>query len=848
MKAGKLKIGRIKGGRMVGASVLFVVLMGAGAVSIGRAPALGSLLDPAHGVWALARTAELPNDANAVVSTLGSTVEVRYDRRGVPHIFATRDDDAYRALGYVVARDRLFQLWLQTMASSGRLTEIAGAQALPLDREMRRLAIPWSAERKLALIDSTAPETARLARAYSDGVNAYIAQMSRDELPLEFRLLGIKTVPKWEPLNSLLLFNRMGWTLAYIVPELDRALAASRVGNAAAASLFPENSPIQEPIQPNGRRAPRFDFARLTPAGAADSIGSQTLIATLGDFMPASVAAAGQGDEHRTFASNNWAVAPRRSATRDALLAGDPHLELTLPSIWYEAQLVVPGSLDVYGVTIPGLPAVIIGFNRDVAWTFTNTGADVLDFYTEKVDADSHPTKYFVDGKWVPLELRIEQYRGPNGNVIGVDTLYFTHRGPLRQENGHWLSMRWTVLEPSNETEGFRLAAKARDVDEFQRTMGLYFRSPAQNMLVADRHGSIAIRSTGRFPIRPSSGSGFAIRDGTTAASDWRGNLPPEFAPQARDPEQGYLASANQQPIDPRVAPYWLGGEYEAWRALRINELLRVDTAVTIDQMRRFQTDPGSAFADVFVPYFLNAAHSLAAHHAAGIDSSQLAESAHLLAEWDRRYTRENKRAILFDLAYSELVNRTWDELEAPSAAVGGRVRRVVTPSSEVLAELLADSTSEWWDDRRTAHHETRDEILAMSLVAALDTARSRYGDPNKRGWTWSRVRHTNIWHSLHLPSLSALDLPIQGGRGTLSPGSGIFGASWRMVVDAGANEIKAWGTYPGGQSGNPASSRYKNHLQEWLDGQLEPLTVPKWIPELSAKETASRLTLRSRE
>src|SRR5215467_8765582 len=177
-KLGKLKIRKFMRGRLIGAAVLFVVLTGIGAISIGRAPALGPLLDPAHGVWALARTAELPNDASAVVSTLGSTVEVRYDRRGVPHIFATRDDDAYRALGYVVARDRLFQLWLQTMASSGRLTEIAGPQALPLDREMRRLAIPWSAERKLALIDSNAPETARLARAYSDGVNAYISQMS----------------------------------------------------------------------------------------------------------------------------------------------------------------------------------------------------------------------------------------------------------------------------------------------------------------------------------------------------------------------------------------------------------------------------------------------------------------------------------------------------------------------------------------------------------------------------------------------------------------------------------------------------------------------------------------------
>src|SRR5256885_8638270 len=187
-----------------------------------------------------------------------------------------------------------------------------------------------------------------------------------------------------------------------------------------------------------------------------------------------------------------------------------------------------------------------------------------------------------------------------------MDTIYFTHRGPLRRENGQWVSMRWTVLEQSNETEGFRLAAKARDVDDFQRAMGMFYRSPAQNMLVTDRHGTIAIRSTGRFPIRPGAGtnpgSGFAIRDGTTSASDWRGYLPFEFAPQGRDPEQGYLASANQQPIDPRIATYWFGGAYDPWRAMRINQLLRADSTMTVDKMRRLQTDPGSALADLFVP------------------------------------------------------------------------------------------------------------------------------------------------------------------------------------------------------------------------------------------------------
>jgi penicillin amidase len=711
----------------------------------------------------------------------------------------------------------------------------------------------------LAALDSS-PDGTRLARAYSDGVNAYIDQMPANELPLEFRLLGIKKPSRWAPINSIHLLNRMGWTLAYSTQELDRALAATRVGAAAAASLFPDNSPIQEPIQPNGRKAARMDFARLSPPGAPDTAAAPLVVAALTDLMPASSRSSDEGrdDVPRGFASNSWAVGTSRSAT-GPLLAGDPHLDLTLPSIWYEAHVVVPGALDVYGVTIPGAPGIIIGFNRDVAWTFTNTGADVLDLYAERVDDDAHPTRYQVDGEWRTLERRVETYRGKAGEVLAVDTLYRTHRGPMRRERGRWLSMRWTVLEPSNESAAFQAVAHVRDVAEFHKAMAQHYWAPAQNMLAVDHQG-IAIRSTGHFPVRPGGTSGFALRDGTTSASDWRGFLPPEFYPQSRDPEQGYLASANQQPIDPRAASYWFGGEYDPWRAVRINQLLRADSVATVEHMRLMQTDPGSARADYFVPFFLAAARRPVSFDAivSTAERTKLAEAARLLGEWDRRYTRENKRAVLFEAAYRELVNRTWDELERPPANGGAApVARAITPSSPVLAELLSDSGSVWWDDRRTSEKvETRDDILAASLLAALDSTRARYGEPNGDGWRWDRIRKANIWHLLHLPSLSALALPVQGGPSTLSPvaGSGTFGASWRMVVEAGKagsvtgeenTALRAWGTYPGGQSGNPASSRYTNHLPRWLAGELEPLLVPRWIPELTEAQTSSRLMLR---
>lgn len=812
----------------VGAAVGLLAVVYLFTAGAGPLPPAGPLLDPVHGIWATVRTAELPASVTLPSATMRDSVDVWYDDRGVPHIFARNTDDAYRALGYVIARDRLFQIDVQTRAGGGTLTELVGERALPMDQNTRALGMPWAAERQVALADTTTAQW-RLLDAYIDGINTYVRQIPPRDWPLEYKLLG-RTPRLFSPLDMFHVLNRMGLTLASAEDEIRRLHAAARVGDSAANALFPVHAPIVEPIQPNGQSAPRRDPVRIPAPGAPDPQavallqqlgGATTLAAGLPARLPDAVG------------SNNWAVAPARSASGKALLAGDPHLELTLPSIWYEAHLVVRDTMDVYGVAIPGIHGIVIGFNRDVAWTFTNVGADVMDFYLETVDAPNAPSTYLLDGVQRPVERRIEVYRTGDGTVLKEDTVYYTHRGPMRRINDRWLSQRWTLLEGrGTEAEGFTEAARAGSAQLLLDAMATHYSVPAQNMLVADRGGTIGIRSTGRYPIRRDSGPGDIIRDGSTSASDWIGNWPVQDYPQSVNPAQQYLASANQEPLDPKQQPRYLGADWERpWRAIQINTLLRNNPAVTVDDMRRYQTDPTSTRAQQFVPAFLAAS--------ARSNDSTVTRGAALLDDWDFRYTTDNERAVLFEAAMANLQQRLWDELR-DSAGSG----TAPVPTDMMTAVLLDEPESAWWDDRRTDAVERRDDILAVSLGAAYDSLVRTLGQPESGAWRWASHRTATINHLLRLPSLGRRNIPVQGGVGLLNPSSqaGTHGASWRMVVELG-DEVVARAIYPGGQSGNPASVRYDDRIAAWRDGQLDSLRVPRRPDDLRADARRARLT-----
>ena len=791
--------------------LLALAVLRISSLPLGPLPAIGDLLDPVTGLWSAAHQAAPPLEATVALPSLSGPTEVAIDHRGVPHIFAPSGPDAWRALGWLHARDRLFQLDLQTRATEGTLTEWVGSAALPLDREMRQLGLAHLADSLWSALDTTSL-THRALDAYAEGVNARLAELGPRDLPFEYHLLGVRPRP-WRPAYTYYLAERMAYTLSWQETDLEREALSAVVGDRAAAALLPAVAPIQQPIVPEPARGLPTLRTELPPPGPR----SPGLRRSAGAIADAAVNDLQAG-------SNNWVIAPGRSADHHALLAGDPHLDLTLPSVWYEAHLVSHDGLDIYGATLPGAPAVLIGLTPGVAWSFTNSEGDFVDHYREVVDHLDAPTQTRVDGAWRPVTHRVERYLDRRGRVITTDTVYRSGRGPMTRYPGGWRSARWTALEARDPIGSFVRLQRARSVRDFLAAQAT-LEAPAQNGVAADTGGHIAELTAGRFPRRPNNDGG-VIFDGSSSRADWTGDLP--AMPSVVDPPQGVLYSANQQGVDPRVDPAYRGNGWAApWRAMRIARLAGADSAVTPETMRRWQTDPVSERALWWTGALV----------AAAAGDTALATPRALLAGWSDGYRPDSRGAPLFEETMDQLSALTWDEL-----AVNGRV--VAWPSATVLAALRDRPDDIWWDRTETPARERRDDILRLALARAWDRLVARHGfGADTAAWRWDHYRTARISHIAFFPGLGDETLPVTGGNGTLSPlaGSGSHGASWRMVVDMGPRPT-AWTTYPGGQSGDPASPRYDDRVDGWRAGTLDRALLPQHLDDLPPADRTEQI------
>jgi penicillin amidase len=707
----------------------------------------------------------------------------------------------------------------QTHAAAGRLCEIVGEKALPLDRYQRRMGTVYAAENSLKAMMADSASRAVLL-AYTAGINAYIGQLSPRQYPLEYKLLDYAPEP-WTPLKVALLSKQMTQTLAGSSDDLQMTHILNQYGPEVVRNLFP-NYPFREsPIIPS--QTP-LDFKPLEVPEPP-----RTFVARMGGDSLTKAKEEGIG-------SNNWAVSAEKSATGYPILSNDPHLNLTLPSIWYQVQLVSP-DVNVYGASLPGAPGVIIGFNHNIAWGVTNVDADVMDWYQIRFkDADRNV--YWHEGRWKPVKKRLEEIK-MRGKASVLDTVRYTHHGPVVYQAGEepykdqvpvGHAMRWIAFEESNDVATFYQLNRARHYNDYVKALS-HYNAPAQNFIYADNHKNIAIWPNGKFPLKWKEQGKF-IMDGTDLAHDWQGWIPHAHNPHVKNPPRGFVSSANQSSTD-TLYPYYLNWEFAPpERGMRINQRLTAMTRATPDSLRMLQNDNFNLNAQVVLPAILPLVQtsSLQPHQQAVLK---------VLSDWKYENAADQIGATIFEDWRTNLNQAIWADEFADRDGVKMRF-----PSRDRTVQLmLREPRSRWFDNITTTDRkETLVDLVNATFRATADTLQKRYGKLGEN-WQWGQVKGTDIMHLGRIPALSRMDLITGGGASIVNATTERNGPSWRMVVALGP-EPKAFGVYPGGQSGNPGSPYYDDMIETWQKGELNELLYLQH-PQDSSRRIIARWILK---
>ena len=795
-------------------SITFIVLLN---LKLGSIPPLGSFLNPFSGFW---QNAERRSEQDRVIELKGlkNTVQISFDEHHIPHIFAENEYDLYFAQGYVTAKNRLWQLDFQTRFAAGRLSEVIGEKALELDRYQRRLGMGYGAENMVKELKKH-PKIQAMTQADADGINAYITGLKPEDYPIEFKILDYEP-EKWTILNTGLLLKLMSATLAGGSDEFYMSNALRKFGQATMDDLFPDYPFKDEPIIPKGTK---WNFRNLTPPVPTGILAKPTTIRTR------------QRDEG--IGSNNWAVSGSRTASGFPLLANDPHLNLTLPAIWYQTQLNGPG-INVYGVSIPGAPGIIIGFNQKIAWGVTNSGTDVLDWYQIKFK-DNQRKYYWHNNQWKALKIRIEPIR-IRGKKAVLDTVLYTHHGPVVYINKpnfvkadnvpEGYALRWIAHDPSVDIATFYYLNRAANYRDYRNALRYYI-APAQNFAFASVDNDIALSAGGYFP-RKHPGHGKFLLDGTNADHDWKTRIPFDQNPVVKNPERGFVSSANQNLAD-KSYPYYLNWEFSGYeRGNRINTRLSAMTKVTAGSMEKLQTDNYSNLARDVLPTMLNLVKT------EKLNASER-EAFNKVQKWKYNFDAEEIGASIFEIWQKDLYNKIWAD-EFTDLNMPMRF-----PNRDRTVQLfLLEPESKWFDNITTSNKkETRVDLVNAAFKFTVDSLQRKFGTMDE-DWQWANVKHSNVPHLAKITGFGSGLLRNGGSKTSINALNENHGPSWRMVVALG-KETKGYGIFPGGQSGNPGSFFYDDMIDTWTNGKLDELLFLKTANEKS-RRIKNRLTLNS--
>ncbi|HWP82158.1 MAG TPA: penicillin acylase family protein [Bacteroidota bacterium] len=741
---------------------------------------------------------------SGTISMQGLHAEVRIyrDDHGVPHVEAQREADGYFAVGFLHAQDRLWQMELARRAGMGRLAEVLGDSALKFDRMFRTLGVWRQAQRIAAQLDGP---TRTAIEAYAKGVNACI-QESEGAYPVEFDLLGIRPEP-WTVEHTIVIARLMAWELNYsrwvdiVLGEIVR-----RFGVRKGGEVFPQWPKEVPPI--------------------VSALGQQPLLPLAEEFLNT------EKDFRRllggsgvTGGSNSWVVSGKKTVSGKPLLANDPHLMFFLPGRWYELHLSTP-EFEVQGTSIAGVPFVVIGRNRFIAWGLTNGMVDDHDYFVEEVDSLQHPTHYRFNGQWLPLQQRIDTILVKD-NVPVLLTTYHTHRGPIINRiepsavlSSSLLSIRWVGHEITNEAKTFYLLQRAQNWHEFREALR-YFSVPAQNFVYADVEGNIGYRLGGAIPIRRTTGPTLPA-PGWNDEYDWKGFVPFDMMPEEFNPPSGFIATANNKIIDDSY-PYYITDLWEPhWRVARITELLAGGDKFSVEDMQRIQLDVQSIHARELVPLIL------AAFPDSLVSDQRVRTTLTYFRNWAFEMTRDDVATTLFQAFCTNVVKRVLeDEL---GETILYYYQEVPAIPLRVVSRMLHEGTSEWLDDVSTEHRESRDEIIRQALENAIKQLQTDLGGELKE-WRWGRLHTVEFQHTFGANDLlrgifNVGPIPIGGSHSTVNKGDyelnapfvNTVGPSTRQIYDL-ADPTNTRAVSPPGQSGQVFHKHFDDQMVLWLGG-----------------------------